>query len=238
MLIVGDWVVRFGGEDEVGWDELGTLVQELVEGVLCVGCGFTEEDWAGGIFHHLVIAGDGFSVGFHGELLEVGWEAVEVLVESRFCKQNEIRRADKNLRGNQVSLSTKHIRVVNTQKASNDWDILLQRSGSEVHIHSMCTRQELMEVLESNVDSHTQANGRPDRVTTSNPALESEHVLGIDTKFRNFGLVGREGNEVLGNVSLSICLLQEPFLGAVGICGSFCRGEGLGRDQEKRGLGI
>ena len=50
--------------------------------MLGVGCWFTEEDWARGVLYELAIAGDCFAVGFHGELLEVGGEAVQVLVES------------------------------------------------------------------------------------------------------------------------------------------------------------
>ena len=55
----------------------------MVEGVLRVGGGLAEEDWAGGIFDEAVTrARDGFAVGFHRELLQVGGETVEVLVES------------------------------------------------------------------------------------------------------------------------------------------------------------
>jgi hypothetical protein len=105
-----------------------------------------------------------------------------------------------------VCLSTVEVRVPNAQETCNNWDVLLQRRGSEMHIHSMCSLQERVEVLESNVDGYTETNGRPDTVSASNPALEAEHVLGIDTELGDFLLVGRKCNEVLGNISLSICL--------------------------------
>lgn len=44
--IVADRVVRLGGEDEVGGDQLGALVDELEEGVLSVGAGLAEENGA------------------------------------------------------------------------------------------------------------------------------------------------------------------------------------------------
>jgi hypothetical protein len=44
--IVADRVVRLGGEDEVGGDQLGALVDELEEGVLSVGARLAEEDGA------------------------------------------------------------------------------------------------------------------------------------------------------------------------------------------------
>jgi len=82
VLVVVNWVVGFSGENEVGGNEFGALVQELVEGVLGVGGGFTKENGSGGVFYGFVVAGHAFAVGFHGELLEVGREAVEVLIES------------------------------------------------------------------------------------------------------------------------------------------------------------
>lgn len=83
VLVVVDGVVGLGGQDEVCGDELGALVEQLVERVLGVGGGFAEEDWSCSVFDELVgAARDSFPVGFHGELLEVGGETVEVLVES------------------------------------------------------------------------------------------------------------------------------------------------------------
>ena len=82
MLVVLDWVVGLGGKDEVGGDELGTLVQELEEGVLSVGARLAEKDRASGILHVVAGSGNSLSVGLHGELLEVCREAVHVLVEA------------------------------------------------------------------------------------------------------------------------------------------------------------
>jgi hypothetical protein len=72
-------VRRVGDGDEVGRDELGALVDQLVEGVLAVGARLAPEDLAG-------LGGDrepshahALAVGLHGELLQVGREAVQVL---------------------------------------------------------------------------------------------------------------------------------------------------------------
>jgi hypothetical protein len=66
VLVVIDWVVALGSNDEVGWDQLGALVQQLIEGVLGISSGLAEEDWAGGVFNHVTIAGDSLAVGLHG----------------------------------------------------------------------------------------------------------------------------------------------------------------------------
>ncbi len=139
VLVIGDRVVGFSGEDEVCGNKLGALVQQLVEGVLGVGCGLAEEDGTGGVFDECVAgSGNGLPVRFHGELLQVGREAVEVLVKSAelvIC----IIQESQDLRGNKVGLSTVEIRVPNAQQACNDRDVLLKGGGTEMHIHSMCT---------------------------------------------------------------------------------------------------
>jgi len=76
------WVVGLSSEDEVGWDELSALVEELEEGVLGVGAWLSEKNGAGGVLDSLARTGVIFSVGLHGELLKVGSKAVEILVES------------------------------------------------------------------------------------------------------------------------------------------------------------
>lgn len=103
--VVADGVVALGGQDEVGGDQLGALVDELEEGVLGVRAGLAEENrtcdgravslfrassgvggsaglLTGGVLCGRAIRGDGLPVGLHGQLLQVGGEAVQVLVEA------------------------------------------------------------------------------------------------------------------------------------------------------------
>lgn len=42
-----------------------------------------------------------------------------------------------------------------------------------------------MEVVKANIDGNGQANSGPQRVTSTNPVPEAEHVLSIDTKGGN-----------------------------------------------------
>lgn len=80
--IVFGWVVGLSGEDEVGRDELGALVEELEERMLGVGAWLAEEDGTGRVPDGVSGAGYGLSVRLHGQLLEVGSKAVEVLIKS------------------------------------------------------------------------------------------------------------------------------------------------------------
>lgn len=80
--VVGDRVVRLGSQDEVGWDQLGALVDQLEEGVLGIGTRLAEQDRAGCVFGGRAIGGNALAVRLHGQLLEVGREPVEVLVKA------------------------------------------------------------------------------------------------------------------------------------------------------------
>lgn len=209
VLVVVNWVVALGSQDEVGGNELCALVEKLVEGVLCVGGRLTKQNGASRVLDVVAAASNGLSVGLHGQLLEVGGEPVHVLIEAgpSQSKFRLIRNA--NLRRDKVRLGTKKVRVPDTEQTTNDGNVLLKRSLLEVLVHGVCTSKQLVEVVEANVESNAQTNGTPDTVTSTDPVREAKHVLLVDTELGHLGLVGGESNKVLGNVLL-LCALQEP----------------------------
>lgn len=82
MFVVLNWVVALSRHDEIGGNELRALMKELVEGVLGIGGGLSKQNRAGGVLYILAVAGNCLSVGLHRQLLEVGGEPMEVLIES------------------------------------------------------------------------------------------------------------------------------------------------------------
>ena len=78
-LAVAQRVRRVGHRDEVGRDEPGALVDQLVEGVLAVGAGLAPEHLAGVGGHRGAVPAHGLAVGLHGQLLEVRREPVQQL---------------------------------------------------------------------------------------------------------------------------------------------------------------
>eukprot|EP00158_Paraphelidium_tribonemae_P008264 Partr_v1_DN28534_c0_g1_i1_m73882 len=215
-----NWVVSFNGCQKVTWNDLGSLVDELVEGVLAVSSRLSPDDGTGRVVNALSVTSDILAVGFHISLLEIGSEAVHVLI----------------IRKNGVGLSTVEVVVPYSDQRKNDGQVLLQRRLAKVTVHRVTTGQHLFIVVKADIHSNRETNGRPKRVTTTNPVPEAEHVLDINSEFRHGLLVSGQGDKVLGDVLLFLGSLQEPVLGRCGIGDSLLGGEGLGSDNEHGGL--
>ena len=170
MLIVLHWVVALSCEDKVGGNQLRALVQELVERMLGVGRRLAEKNRPCGVLDVIAGSSNGFAVGLHGQLLQIGREAVHVLIEWR----------------DQVGLGTEEVGVPYAEQAADDGDVLLEGRLPEMFVHCVSTRKELMEVVEANVKGNAEAYGTPDTVATANPALEAKHVFLVDAEFGHF----------------------------------------------------
>jgi hypothetical protein len=99
MFVVINWIVALCGNNKISWDELSALVQELIEGVLGVGGWLAEENRTGGVFNHVVVPRNRLAIGLHRQLLEVGGEPVEVLVESEIINNYNSRRTGRGTYG-------------------------------------------------------------------------------------------------------------------------------------------
>ena len=75
VVMSPEGIEGFGERDEVARDESGSLVDQLVEGVLSVGAWFSPVDRAGVVVDDRAIESNAFAVAFHGELLEVSGKA-------------------------------------------------------------------------------------------------------------------------------------------------------------------
>ena len=137
LVMVAHLVVAVGRGDEIARNHLGALVDQLVEGVLAVGTRFAPEDRAGLVVYALGVAVDGLAVGFHVGLLEVGGQAVQVLV----------------VREHRIAGSTEEVIVPHADEGENHRHVLVGRGGLEVLIHLIGALVELHVVLEADAES-------------------------------------------------------------------------------------
>lgn len=74
------WVECFNRSKKIAGYQFRALVNQLIEGVLAVGPRFTPNDGPRAPGDRFTFSVDPFAVAFHIPLLEIGGEAVEVLV--------------------------------------------------------------------------------------------------------------------------------------------------------------
>ena len=144
----------------------------------------------------------------------------------------------KEVRCNQMRFRAEKIAVPDIQETTEQGDILFSGSLFEMFIHRMGTAEELPEVVKPDVKAHRKADSRPNTVSTSYPRLKPKHVLRINSKLGNLFFVGRQGNEMFGNVSLLFGRLEEPVFcsGSIG-SGLGCR-KGFACDEKECSSGI
>jgi hypothetical protein len=123
-------------------------------------------------------------------------------------------------------------------KASVTGRLSFERRAPEVLVHLVRAFQQGAKVVEADAERDRQANRRPQRIAAADPVPEHEHVLRRDAELGDLLGIGRQRDEVLGDVALVFRVLQEPGARAVRIGHGFLRGEGLGRHQKQRGLGV
>ena len=220
--------------DEVGRDELGALVNQLVEGVLAVGARLAPEDLAGLGGDGGAVPTHGLAVGFHGQLLQVGREAVQVLV----------------VRQHGVGGDLEEVAVPDVQHTEQHHDVLLERGVGEVLIDLVEAVQELLEAGRAEDDGQRGADGGVDGVTAADPVPEAERVVRVDAEFGDLLQVGGDGDEVLldglgllslvalGDGAVGGELFEQPGAGFASVGQGLQGGEGLGDDDEQGGLRV
>ena len=162
------------------------LVDQLVEGVLAVGPRLTPVDRAGLVVDPGAVEGDVLAVGLHRQLLEVGGEAVQVLVVGQ----------------DGDGLGTEEVAVPDGQQAEQDRQVGGQRRLAEVLVDRVEAGQHLGEAAGADRQHRREPDRRVHRVTAPDPLPEAEHVRGIDAELTDLLGVGRNRDEVLGDRGL------------------------------------
>ena len=135
-------------------------MDQLVEGVLAVGARLAPEDFAGFGGDRGAVPTHGLAVGFHGQLLQVGREAVQVLV----------------VRQHGVGCDLEEVAVPHVQHAEQHDHVLLERGVGEVFVDLMEAVQELFETFRSEHHGEGGADGCVHGVAAANPVPETEGV--------------------------------------------------------------
>ena len=131
--------------------------------------------------------------------------------------------------------------VEDAEEREDDRHVALEAGRAEVTVHLVVALEELLVVVAADRDHEREADRGRERVAAADPVPEDEHVLRVDAERGDF-LRGRgDGDEVLGDRSLGVGLLEarllglgeEPLLRRKRVGHRLLRREGLGRDDEQ-----
>src|ERR1700733_3643775 len=78
--------------DEIARDEFRPLVDQLIERVLAIGTGLAPVDWPGLIVNLLPLERHVLAIALHGQLLEIGGEALQILLVGKHCNRLRIKK--------------------------------------------------------------------------------------------------------------------------------------------------
>ena len=183
-MVVADGVVAHRRCQEIAWNQLGALVDELVKCVLSVGAGLAPD-------HRTCLPGNGlalsvhiFAVRLHVPLLKISREAVHVLVVGQ----------------NGFGFSAEEIVVPDADEGEESRQILRNRRCAEMLIHGMGTFQQLAEAVKSYHRGNAQPDGRPEGIAPADPVPEPKHVGRVNAKGLHSLAVGGKGHKMLRNV--------------------------------------
>ena len=133
-MVSAQRIKRLDERDKVTWDQTSSLVNQLIERMLTVGSRLAPVDRSCRVIYLGPIEPDVFPVALHGELLQVGREAFQVLLVGQ----------------NRNGFSTKKVIVPHGQKPKENRQILLERRGPEVLVHFVESLEHSAKVVGSN----------------------------------------------------------------------------------------
>ena len=119
IVMRAQWVHGLAEADEVARDQLGSLMDELVECVLPVGSRLPPDDRSGLIVHRPALQIDMLAIALHIELLQVGRQAPEIMVIGQ----------------DRHSLSAEKVVISDADQSQEYRQVALKGSRAEMFIH-------------------------------------------------------------------------------------------------------
>src|SRR5260370_38065710 len=94
-------------------------MEELIERMLAVCAGLAPDNRTGLIVHKSSVERDMLAVALHGQLLQIGGEALQILI----------------VRQHGQGLGAEEIFVPDTEQTHQNGEVSLEQTGAEMHVH-------------------------------------------------------------------------------------------------------
>jgi len=215
-------IKRFNRGQKVAGDQLRSLMNQLIKGMLTVGARFPPDDWASAPRNGFPFSIHALAVAFHIALLKVSREAVKILIVGK----------------DGVRLGIVKVVVPDAKESKGHRQVLLNGGLEEMFVHGVGALEKFCKPLIADREGNAQTDGRPERVAPADPVPKGEHIRRIDAELDDFALIGGKGNEMLRDMFFLDRLLKKPGTGRVGVGQGFLSGKGLGSYKKEGGRGV
>ena len=222
VVVLPERIEGFNRSQKVAGDQFRPLMNQLIKGMLTVGAWFSPDDRTGAPSYGFSVPIHALAVAFHIALLEVGGEAVKILIVGK----------------NGVRLGVVEVVVPDAEKGKSHGQVLLDGGFEEMFVHGVGALEKFCKPLIADREGNAQTDGRPERVAPADPVPKGEHIRRIDAELDDFALIGGKGNEMLRDMFFLDRLLQKPGTGRVGVGQGFLSGKGLGSYKKEGGRGV
>ena len=157
------------------------------------------------------------AVTLHGELLEIGGKALQILLVGQHGD----------------GLGAEEVVVPDAKQTHQHRQIALERRGAEMLVHLMEAAQHGAEIVRADGQHRRKADGRIHGIAAADPIPEAEHVGGVDAELRDLLGVGGDGDKMFRDGGfLAFQARQQPVARRARVGHRFQGGEGLGGDDK------
>ena len=210
-------MARLDEPDEVGRDQPGALVDQLVVRVLAVGARRAPDDRPGVVGDPLAVEADRLAVALHVQLLQVVGQRAEI---------GAVGQHGRRLRAEEVD-------VPDAEQTHDHRQVALERGLPQMLVDRVKAGEHVSEIGRANRNHQRKPNSGIVGVAPADPIPEAEHIVGIDAEgLHPFG-VGGDRDEVTLHRRFAE-RVDQPAAAGVGIRQRLHGGEGLAADDEER----
>src|SRR5262249_44393130 len=143
--------------DEIAGYESRSLMDQLIERMLAIGPRLTPINRPGFVIHRNAVDRYVLAIALHGELLEIGWKALEVLL----------------IRQHSDGLSAEEVVVPDAKQAHQNRQVVLEWRRAEMLVHLMEAAEHGVEIVRADSHHGREPDGRIHRIAAADPIPEA-----------------------------------------------------------------
>src|SRR4249920_3869457 len=187
-------IKRSSKRNEIAGYESRSLMDQLIERMLAIGPRLTPINRPCVVIHRKTVDCYVLAVALHGELLEIGRKALEVLL----------------IRQHSNGLSAEEVIVPDAEQAHQNRQVALEWRRAEMLVHLMEAAEHGAEIVRANSHHGREPDSRIHRIAAADPIPETKHIGRINAEPRYLLSIGGDGDKMFRDSGFVLQARQHP----------------------------